>query len=236
VRDLFCQVSDPRSTARGGRVSALPVSMAVHVAIVLAVVVIPLLASDVLPAIRGTDPSWMPTVAVPSPPPSPAPAVRRTAPLPSPDAPPVEAPNGIGRERMLATAQPLDVAAPDPGGTVDGGVLPSGFGAALTDAPPPVRPTAPVPVRTLLRPPVRIHDVSPVYPDAARLAHIQGVVIIEAVIGPTGEIQDARVLRSRPLLDDAALAAVRQWRYTPSLLNGVPVPVVMTVTVSFTLQ
>jgi protein TonB len=64
----------------------------------------------------------------------------------------------------------------------------------------------------------------------------QGVVILETVIGRTGDVEDVRVLRSVPLLDDAAITAVRQWRYSPTLLNEVPVPVVMTVTVNFTLQ
>jgi protein TonB len=61
-------------------------------------------------------------------------------------------------------------------------------------------------------------------------------VIIEATIGPSGKVADAKVLRSIPLLDNAALDAVRQWVFTPTLLNGVPVPVIMTVTVQFTLQ
>ena len=61
-------------------------------------------------------------------------------------------------------------------------------------------------------------------------------MIIEAVIGVDGRVQDARVLRSAPLLDEAALAAVRQWLYTPTRLNGQPVSVVMTVTVRFQLQ
>jgi protein TonB len=64
---------------------------------------------------------------------------------------------------------------------------------------------------------------------------VQGVVILEAIIGQDGRILDARVLRSIPLLDQAALDAVKQWEYTPTLLNGVPVPVIMTVTVQFTL-
>ena len=59
---------------------------------------------------------------------------------------------------------------------------------------------------------------------------------IEATIGPDGAVKDAKVLRSIPLLDQAALDAVRQWVFTPTLLNGVPVPVIMTVTVQFTLQ
>ncbi len=56
-------------------------------------------------------------------------------------------------------------------------------------------------------------------------------MILEALIGVDGRVADAKVLRSVPLLDQAALDAVRQWEYTPTLLNGAPVPVVMTVTV-----
>ena len=81
-----------------------------------------------------------------------------------------------------------------------------------------------------------MRDVSPVYPPIAQSARVQGIVIIEATIGPNGKVTDARVLRSIPLLDQAALEAVRQWEFTPTLLNGVPVPVIMTVTVNFTLQ
>ena len=65
---------------------------------------------------------------------------------------------------------------------------------------------------------------------------MQGIVIIEAIIGKDGNVKDAKVLRSVPLLDQAALEAVRQWRFTPTLLNNVPVEVVMTVTVNFTLN
>jgi protein TonB len=87
-----------------------------------------------------------------------------------------------------------------------------------------------------IKPPVKVLDVKPLYPDVAEKARVQGVVIVETLIGPDGKVQDARILRSIPLLDQAALDAVRQWVFTPTLLNGVPVPVVMTVTVNFTLQ
>ena len=235
--ELFCQVADPRPAARGGRVSALPVSMAVHVALLCAVIVIPLLATDVLPAIRSAEVDWTP-IALPSPPPLPVAAVRRAPVMPATDATstPVEAPSGFTRERMLEVDSTPDVAAPDIGGSVPGSDLPPGFGTVVPDAPPPVRTVTPIRVSSLVRPPVRIRDVSPVYPETARLARVEGLVVIEAVIGPAGDVQDAKVLRSTPLLDEAALAAVRQWRYTPSLLNGVPVPVIMTVTVNFTLK
>jgi TonB family protein len=87
-----------------------------------------------------------------------------------------------------------------------------------------------------IKPPTKIKDVTPVYPTAAKSNHVQGVVIIEATIGADGKVQDTKVLRSVPQLDQAALDAVRQWEYKPTLLNGVAVPVVMTVTVRFTLQ
>jgi protein TonB len=87
-----------------------------------------------------------------------------------------------------------------------------------------------------IRAPAKVTDVRPVYPVEAQSAKIQGVVIIEAVIGEDGRVAQGCVLRSIPLLDVAALDAVKQWEFTPTLLNGAPVPVIMTVTVNFTLQ
>jgi TonB family protein len=87
-----------------------------------------------------------------------------------------------------------------------------------------------------IKAPIKSKDVKPVYPAIAQSARVAGVVIIEATIGPDGKVMDAKVLRSIPLLDQAALDAVRQWEYTPTLLNGVPVAVVMTVTINFTRQ
>ena len=69
----------------------------------------------------------------------------------------------------------------------------------------------------------------------ALAARVQGVVILEVRIDRDGSVADARVLRSIPLLDAAAIEAVRQWKYQPTLLNGAPIDVLMTVTVNFTL-
>jgi TonB family protein len=85
-------------------------------------------------------------------------------------------------------------------------------------------------------PPKKIHDVPPVYPQEARDNKITGIVIIDATIGTDGAVKDARILRGQPLLNQAALDAVTQWRFTPTLLNGAPVDVMMTVTVNFQLQ
>jgi protein TonB len=78
--------------------------------------------------------------------------------------------------------------------------------------------------------------VAPVYPDIARSARVEGTVILEAVISATGRVDQVRLLRSVPLLDSAAIDAVRQWLFTPTMLNGEPIPVVMTVTVTFSLH
>jgi protein TonB len=85
-----------------------------------------------------------------------------------------------------------------------------------------------------VKPPVKIKDVQPTYPTIARDARVGGAVVIEATIDKEGNVADAHVVRSVPLLDQAALDAVQQWKYEPSQQNGVPVPVVMTVTVNFT--
>lgn len=87
-----------------------------------------------------------------------------------------------------------------------------------------------------ITPPTKIKDVRPVYPDVAQQARVTGVVIIEARIEPDGHVGQAHGLRSIPLLDQAAIEAVLQWKFTPTLMNGQAVPVVMTVTVNFSLQ
>jgi protein TonB len=81
--------------------------------------------------------------------------------------------------------------------------------------------------------PIKMNDVQPIYPALAQSAHVAGAVTIEATIGTDGKVIDAKVVRSIPLLDQAALDAVRQWEYRPTFLNGVAVPVLMTVTVNF---
>jgi protein TonB len=65
---------------------------------------------------------------------------------------------------------------------------------------------------------------------------VQGVVILECTVGTDGKVTDVRVLRGIPLLTEAAMDAVRQWVYEPTVLNGIPVPVIMTVTVNFKLS
>jgi TonB family protein len=97
-------------------------------------------------------------------------------------------------------------------------------------------PADPVRVGGNIPPPQKIKNVQPVYPREAQEARATGVVIIEATIGEDGKVRDAVVKQSIPLLDKAALDAVRQWEFTPTLVNGKAVPVIMTVTVNFSLD
>jgi TonB family protein len=87
-----------------------------------------------------------------------------------------------------------------------------------------------------VKPPKLIKNVDPVYPEAARKAGIEGVVILEAKADEEGNVTDARILRSVPALNQAALDAVKQWRYEPMLIDGKPHKVVFTVTVRFALK
>jgi TonB family protein len=96
--------------------------------------------------------------------------------------------------------------------------------------------TAPVRVGGNIKQPMKTIDVKPAYPPIAQSANVQGIVIVEATLDCQGNVSDAKVLRGQPLLNDAALEAVRQWRYNQTLLNGVPVPVILTVTVTFSMQ
>jgi TonB family protein len=84
-----------------------------------------------------------------------------------------------------------------------------------------------------IRTPTKVKHVDPVYPAIAKSARVSGTVVLEATIDPVGKVIDTRVVKSVPMLDQAAIDAVQQWEYTPATLKGVAVPVVMTITVNF---
>jgi protein TonB len=108
----------------------------------------------------------------------------------------------------------------------------------LPPPPPPPRPTPHAPLRIggNVKAPALLHRVEPVYPEFAARAKVEGIVILEAQVNTDGQVVDVRVLRSAGLLDQFAVDAVRQWRYSPILLNGQPAPFVLTVTISFSLK
>jgi protein TonB len=98
------------------------------------------------------------------------------------------------------------------------------------------RPNDPVHVGGLIRPPTKLVHVAPIYPPIALAARKEGLVILEALIGEDGIVREVRVLRPEPLFEESAVTAVKRWRFSPTLLNGEPVPIVMTVTVGFSLN
>ncbi len=111
-------------------------------------------------------------------------------------------------------------------------------GSGLTVEPPPPPPPAsrePIRLHAGMQAPRKIVNVPPHYPPHAQSARVEGTVVLDAVIDPTGRVTDVRVTHSVNLLDQAAVEAVRQWRFTPTLLNGEPVSILLTVTVRFTL-
>lgn len=121
-------------------------------------------------------------------------------------------------------------------GGVPGGV-PGGVAGSARPGEPPRQPSStPLHVGGAVKPPHKLIDVSPVYPDDAKAAGVRGVVIIEATIAKDGSVSNARILRSVPMLDQAALDAVNQWIFEPTLLHGAPIEVVMTLTVNFGAQ
>ena len=153
----------------------------------------------------------------------------------SENAAPIVAPAGvIGETGREGVAQPMpgDIVT----GVTNGPSSPIEGVGVQSAVPAPPEPVTPIRLHSGMRLPVKVVDVAPVYPAIARSAHMQGVVILEAVLDVQGRVDSVRVLRSIPLLDQAALDAVQQWRYTPALVNGAAVPVVMTVTVNFALQ
>ena len=236
--EFLRSAAQPRAARR--RWWVLPLSIAAHAGAVIALVVIPLVAYDELPPLPRIAPAFIPVTTqvprdVPVVRPAGGPAASRTAVLA-----PVQAAAGIGEERPAPVAG-SETSGPDIPGAVEGihGLtgLPSAGNLPEPPPPPPPPPTQePLRVGQGVSAPRKLVDVSPVYPIIASRARIEGVVVLEAVIDERGHVGRIRVLRSVALLDSAAIDAVKQWRYTPTLLNGVPVPVLMTITVQFFLQ
>jgi len=238
----------PRFTTRVGaneigRGWAWPLTVVLHGLAAAAVVIVPLLGEEPLPPENGSVARAFfvaPALAPAPPPPPPPPSAAR----------PATAPRVAPKETSSALTAPVDVPetiAPESGldlgfeggvpGGVEGGVpggVVGGVVGGLEAAPPP--PPQLVRVGGVIREPRKVKHVAPVYPNIALTAKIQGVVILECTISPQGRVEGVQVLRGVPSLDEAAVEAVKKWAYTPTLLGGVPVGVVMTVTVSFVLQ
>jgi len=209
----------------------VPVSLLSHSVIIAMFVVLPILAAPYMPGVLANRIEYV-DIVIPPVPPAPRPRAEKPQPVENPNAAPFKAPDRIIPEPLVA----IETVGNDPG--VIGGD--ENIERVLTPLPvvaAPPQAQVPVPVGGKVRRPTKVGGADPIYPAIAQAARIQGIVIIEATIAADGHVMNARVLRSVvQMLDQAALDAVRTWEYTPSTLNGEPVPVIMTVTVTFTLS
>jgi protein TonB len=223
------------------------VSTTVQALAVATVLALPILfVAEQIPEI----PTMMAFVAPPpAPPPPPPPPMQRPAPAkpvaqasPAPSTSnlvaPIEAPRSI--EPEPAAPGYLDEGVP---GGVEGGVpggIAGGVVGGLPEPPPPPPPAAnraPIRIGGQIQAPTLVHRVEPFYPPTAVDARLQGIVILEAVVDRDGTVAEVKVLRSaNGLLDREAVLAVKQWRYSPLVLNGQRERFVLTVTLSFHLE
>jgi TonB family protein len=229
-RDLFGDVTRPSISIGNRKWYTVPVSLLSHTIVIAMIVIVPILAAPMMPGVLDST-SLTRFIDIVPPTPPPPPRKQQEIKRAEPTAPPTQAPTGFTKEPEIVRNIEVDI----PG--IVGG--PGDIETII--APPPVvaksqEPPKPVQVGGTIRRPVKIGGADPVYSPTARAAGIQGLVIIEATIGIDGRVTNARVLRGVPLLDQLALDAVRTWEYTPTMLNGVAVPVIMTVTVTFTLS
>ena len=234
-------------------------SMAVHGAIVAAIVIFPLYFSQSLD-LANFQATYLVNPApplAPSPPPPPAAAAARPHPVtpPHPNAliarlrEPIAIPNTVEKPLVAQEEAPPSVASAGvPGGVVGGvpggvlgGVLGGVVGSGSSQPAPPPAPVAAAPSGPLrvggqVKPPRLIYRAPPEYPVLAKTARVQGTVDIEAVIDENGNVVKAHAMDGPALLIEAALKAVTQWKYEPTYLNGKPYPVDLTIQVSFNLS
>ena len=237
--DIFGDVARPSKGLGSQAWYTVPLSMVVHGLAVGVVVIVPLMAADVIPKSPSSLKAVVATPKVPDPPPKPV-APTTGAPTPGPTTStatrnpfaPTTAAETIGEE-VPGPPLPPGIGEPGPSTVIPGEVGGTSSAVRIPDPPVPDKPIRP---GGLVKYPEKVRDVRPNYPKVAIEGKVQGRVIIEATIGVDGRVKDARILRSIPLLDRPALDAVQQWRFTPTLLNGVPVPVIITVTVDFKLD
>jgi len=214
-------------------------------------VLIPLIYTEALPKQQLMS---MLTAPPPPPPPPPPPAaavpVVKQAPRVSEiDNGQLKAPTAIPKK--IAMIKEEDTPPPSAGGGVVGGVaggVPGGSAGgvlggvlgSIAAAQPVAVPKVATPTRVRVSQGVSqgllVHKVNPTYPPLAKSARIQGSVVLQAVIGKDGSIQNLRAVSGHPMLTPAAIDAVKQWRYKPYFLNGEPVEVDTQITVNFTLS
>ena len=226
------------------KVAPVVVSVIGHLVMVTLVVIVPLLyATDTIPKLPSmmafaADMPAPPPPPPPPPPPAPKPAAPKEAPQPAPNplAAPVVAPSEIRPELPAPEVTRVERG-------VEGGVIGGIEGGIVTNLappppppPPPPAPKEPVRVGGNVQAPALVKRVEPTYPDLALVAKITGLVILEATVSTDGTVESVRVLRAVKFLDQAAIDAVKQWRYSPLVLNGVATPFVLSVSLNFSVK
>ena len=234
------------------------VSFVAQIIGIVVAIIIPLLFTDALPKTQLTSFLVAPPTPPPPPPPPPAAApVKVVKVIPRQfDAGKLMQPKAIPKDVAIIKEEELPpsagvqgVVGGVPGGVpggVAGGVLGGIIGSVPSAAPPPpppVKTEAPKPVTPQrirvggnVQAALAIRAPKPAYPPLAKQARIQGVVRLNALIGKDGTIQNLSAASGHPLLVPAALEAVKQWLYKPTLLNGEPVEVATVIDVNFTLS
>lgn len=245
---------NPPARPRRQQVFTLAASIAAHVAVVGALLILPLLYfSDQLPEPPDMLAFVVASAPPPPPPPPPPPAAAPQKPQPvKPKAAPTPTPRPVAAPTPAPVVAPSEITEPAPipdapvrelagiEGGVAGGIAGGVVGGVMPAAPPPPPPPPPAPAKPVrvggdIAEPRLVHRVNPEYPQIAINARKEGVVILEATVDASGAVDRVKVLRSEPLLDKAAVDAVKQWRYAPLQLNGIAHPFILTVTVSFNL-
>ncbi len=222
------------------------VSTAFQVAFLAILILIPLIYTEALPK---TMMATMLTAPPPPPPPPPPPVATQIVKVKPQvhlmDAGKLVAPKVIPKDiKIIKEEAEPDMGAVGMAGGVPGGVAGGSMGGVLggviggMGAPPPPKPKQSGPLRVggNVQAAKIINRVQPVYPPLARQTRISGTVRLHAIIAKDGTIQQLEVVSGHPLLQQAALDAVRQWRYQPTLLNGDPVEVDTTIDVIFSLN
>lgn len=240
--DLVISSAHPTHTHKTWTVA---VSAIVQVGIIVVFILIPLLVTEALP--KEMVATWITAPAPPPPPPPPPPKVQvvRQKIVPLIQQGKLTAPTVIPKKVNIIKEEqpPPDVGAVGVVGGVPGGMPGGSAGGVLggiiggTGGGPPPPPKAPERIRVggNVQQANLIHQVMPVYPEIAKTAHIQGTVILHAIISKDGSVQELQYISGPPLLMRSAMDAVRQWRYRPTLLNGEAVQVDTTISVVFTL-
>lgn len=221
-------------------------SLTLQSLLLAAVIILPLYHTEILPKM-GT----VTMLYAPPPPPPPPPASSATkfrTPMPVSTYKPTSISLPTAEPKMQEASPTSDgvvggVIGGVPGGVIGGvsggvlgGVLAGTNGSPVLAKAPATSPVKRVRLAQRVVEANLIHDVAPTYPPEAGRARIQGTVVLLAVIGKDGSVEDVRVESGLPILAEAAIDAVKRWRYKPYMLNGEPVEVDSRITINFTLS